>query len=295
MRQILTVFIFVAAFLGGIQPATADCLVKSKLDQMHQVQTRMMRNPNALFFGDDIRRLRLLSDGMGTPEVLRAVAGNRWVGHGAVFRQFLDNNNRLLARVSLDDPQSVRPHFDIRAQQNLQDIGNLMNGLRCSTAQINSARVAASLPQTGLPQASTELVPPALIIAAIMLIGIVILRIAWGAHPVQHRERAKRFGLKYATRLWWNNNTNTAMLLDINRYGTRLRHKAGKPLPPGVDLNIAMQDGWTTGTIVWSDSTDSGVRFKDGISQSTVGKLRDRASRSNAMAKSKASIPKDTI
>ncbi len=195
MRQILTVFIFVGALLGVTQPASADCLVRSKLDQMHQLQMRMVRNANALFFGDEIRRLRLLSDGLGTPEVLRAVGGNRWIGHGATFRQFLDNTNRLLVRASLDDPQSVRPHFNTKTQQNLQAIGVHMNGLRCTTAQINGARVAASLPQAAKLDTSGGFIPRALIIAAILLFGLVILSIAIGARTIHQRDKGKRFTL----------------------------------------------------------------------------------------------------
>jgi hypothetical protein len=150
MRQLWTVFIFVSALWGGMEPAAADCLVRSKLDEMHQLQMRMVHNSNAVFFGDEIRRLRVLSDGLGTPEVLRAVNGSRWVGHGAAFRQFLDNTNRLLVRASLDDPQSVRPHFDTKTQQNLQAIGGHMNSLRCTANQQRPhCRLALPVGSTG--------------------------------------------------------------------------------------------------------------------------------------------------
>jgi hypothetical protein len=192
MRQLLTVFIFVSALWGGMEPAAADCLVRSQLDEMHQLQMRMVRNSNALFFGDEIRRLRMLSDGLGTPEVLRAVNGSRWVGHGAAFRQFLDNTNRLLVRASLDDPQSVRPHFDTKTQRNLQAIGGHMDSLRCTAEQINSARIAASLSQSAEPDAYGGIIPRNLIIAAILLVGVVILRIAFGALPMRQHDRANR-------------------------------------------------------------------------------------------------------
>lgn len=295
MHQTTMAFVFLVALLVGAQTATADCLVRARLDQMQQVQVRLVQNPNALFFRDDIRRLRTLSDGLGTPEVLRAVAGNHWVGHGPAFRRFLENTNRLLRRASLDDPQSVRPHFDARTQQNLREVAGYMGELRCTAAQISSARIAVSQPQDTTTQNAPVNIPTGLILAAAVLLGIAALRLSLQIPLLLQRGRAKRFKLNYATRFWWNNHMNTALLLDINHNGTRLRHRADKPLPPGAELDIAIDKDWTTGTIVWSDKSESGVHFMADLRHATMEKVCAVADNEKTNPTTPNGAPKDAV
>ena len=272
MRSIGIMIILIVGF-GLARPAVANCVVIAQLDEMHALQSNLARGPNPVLFSDQIRRLRTLSAATTPPDVQRAVSGNRWVGQGAVFARFLDHTKILLQRASLDDPSSVQSHFVGGAAQNLQRVGGYLNGLRCTGAQIAAARASQST-SSSLDDAFASVSPQrTLVVAAVLLLMIAALRLIFRRRILLQRKRAKRHRLAYRTRYWWDNRLVNVTLLDINRNGTRLRHQGGRALPKGADVDIALANDWATGTIVWSDANDSGVKFKNELSWPAVGLL----------------------
>lgn len=58
------------------------------------------------------------------------------MGKGAAIARFLEDTQTLLQMVSLDDPQSIRPHFERSVRVKLQSVGSDLIELLCSTDQM---------------------------------------------------------------------------------------------------------------------------------------------------------------
>lgn len=293
MRQFLSMILLICGVSLAARPAAANCFVLAQVDQMHQLQLGLLHDADTPFFRDDVRRLRTLAGGLSTPQILRAVDGGNWTGHGADFRRFLANTLVLLDMASLDDPASVKPHFSAPVRANLQRVGSHIAGLRCTPDQIMAARDAllAANQTSPLPPP----VPPALFWSAILLLLI------WGARQllrlriVRHRRRSTRHPLRYSTRGWWDDNIEPITLLDINRTGTRLRHRSGRPLPKGAQVDLDIQRKWTKGIIVWSDEESSGVLFQDRLTFGKVNRLRQEDAPQKRQRQKQNGAPKDAI
>jgi hypothetical protein len=217
--------------------------------------------------------------------MLEAVEGNAIIGKGATFVRFLRNTQSMLQGASMDDPHSVRPHFNLAARQNLQDIGGYLTTLRCTSDQISidqAAQAAEAIRGNSdaddlqevaavLSELAKEIFQwrTLVIIAAIGLVtGIAVPQIQkW---LIGRRRRATRHNTSYPAKYRWDDRTTQGMLLDINCYGTKLRHETGNPLPQGSSLEVFIQEEWSHCTVMWSNAHYSGLQFKSAIDLDTV-------------------------
>jgi hypothetical protein len=222
---------------------------------------------------------------MADRDMLEAGEGNAIIGKGATIVRFLRNTQNMLQGASMDDPHSVRPHFTRAARQNLQDIGGYLTTLRCTDDQIEidqAAEVADAIRGNSDAEDMEEVGAVlselgrrffqwrtlAFIGAAALAIGLAIPKIQnW---LMARRRRAKRHNTSYAAQYRWDDRTIHGVLLDINCYGTKLRHDADNPLPPGSSVEVAIENKWSRGTVMWSNVHYSGVQFKSAIDLATV-------------------------
>ncbi len=304
MRPIVFAISLLLVCCGGTRAAFADCLIIDQLDQMHGLQTRLARNPSTVLFTDDIRQLRSMSSGLNNRDTLAAVNGNAFTGKGATFIRFLQNTQALLQSTSMDDPYSVRPHFTPAVRQNLENIRVHLPDLRCKVEQITVEKAVASdrdfngdddsdsedlqEVQQALSSLAAEVVRPRNLILTIVSIGLVMLILPMIRHWLILRKRqAKRHNTTFVTDYRAENVTTEGMLIDINCYGTKLRHSRDSPHAKGMTLEISLLGEWINGSVMWSNTHYSGVQFKKLISLAEVSAIcsADREAKSTAQTK----------
>jgi len=285
MRHFSLMIALAFVLLGFSRPAHANCMIIDQLDKLHILQTRLANNPDTALFRFDIRQLRTISSTISNRSTLEAVTGNAIMGKGASFVRFLQNTQNLLQGSSLDDPYSVRSHFTRAARQNLQDIGGYLTDLRCTDTQIevDQARAAAA-PARGnsdaedleeVAEAIREVVQEVFQWRTLLIVAIFAIVISTAVPLIQRwlilrLRRAKRHNTNYATQYRWEERAINGMLMDINCYGTKLRHEAGNPLSKGNDVDICLEGDWISGTIMWSNVHYSGVKFSETIDLTQV-------------------------
>jgi hypothetical protein len=194
--------------------------------------------------------------------------------------QFLQNTQSLLRGTSLDDPDSVRPHFTRSARQNLQSIGRYLTALRCTDTQIAVDRAqraanptrsksdAEDLQQVAavLKQLAAEIFRRrTLVIAVVISIDCAVaIRQMRRWLLIRHR-RAKRHTTSYPTHYTWAERTYNSRLVDINCHATKLQHEVGNPLPLGVSLEVVIEGKMAAGAVMSSNVHYSGVQFDTSI------------------------------
>lgn len=265
--------------------AQADCALIDRLDKLYAIQSRLARDPDTALFATDIRLLRVIGSGIGNRAALEAVDGNGFTGHGADVLRFLQNTRSLLQMASLDDPQSVRPHFSVQVRENLSLIGAHLVGLRCNDAQIaidaaiatergaggtSDAEDLADVAQT-LNNLAKELFHPrtAIILLVLMSTSAIALPII-RQQMVLRQRRAQRHNITFATQYNLGTRKIGGMLIDINCLGAKLKHEIEHPLPMGQSIEIHICDAWVAGTVVWSNTHYSGVQFRKPIPLESV-------------------------
>lgn len=267
------------------QMAFANCAIIDRLDTLHIVQTRLARDPLEGFFPSDIRQLRAVSADLGDGAIAEAVNGNVFVGQGAAFVKFVRATRLLLERASMDDPNSVRPHYTPQRRAALRQIGDYLTILRCTDDQIDVALGERASETAGATSDAEDMQQVAVTITRLgqeifrlrtVIIIVVIGTAAAIIAPllrqwlVLRRRRAKRHNTAYDTQYRIDEDTKAGVLLDINCWGTKLRHQQTTPMTPGDPIEIRIDDEWISGSIKWANSHYSGVAFDSGISLSHV-------------------------
>ena len=289
MQLIRIIIATIMILSGGSKVALADCAVIDQLDKLYILQSRLASNPDTVFFQNDIRQLRTISSRLSERTAMQAVDGNTLVGKGADVVRFLRQTQSLLQRASMDDPLSVKPHFTPITRNTLIKISDHLNDLRCTDDQIEIAQAtAADNPTTStsdaedleavtaaISQFAEELVAPRNIFVMLGAIGIgtILLPIVqrW---MLMRRRRAKRHNTNHPVGYEYEGVREKGALIDINCYGTKLRHNGDIPLNKGAVIEIVIEGSDTPGTIIWSNKHYSGVQFKQLISLAQVDFIR---------------------
>lgn len=293
MLRHLTLAVSLATGIFGYgNAALADCVLLDRLDRTVTVQTRLAANPDTALFASDIRQVRAMLNGISQTAALRAVNGNSFTGDGATVARFLTTSAELLQRASLDDPNSVRPHFTQRARQNLADMRSVLAAWRCSEEQIaidaaaaaaetqrridgnNDADAMENVRETLNTLADEVLRLRTLVI---VLIGATIIAIATPIiqrHMILRRRRSKRHNCTYQLPYVWEEQSFDGMLVDINCYGTKLQHDLDTPPPQGSHLDMIICEEEIGGTVVWSNTHYVGVLFQKLIPLSHIDPIR---------------------
>ncbi|EBA11380.1 hypothetical protein [Roseobacter sp. CCS2] len=310
MRRLGLIISLAIGTFGASGPAHADCALIDRIDKLYTIQSRLARDPATALFANDIRQIRIASADISNDEVLNAVNGNRFTGHGADVLQFLQNTRLLLQQASLDDPQSVRPHFNIVRRGNLDKIGQHLLDLRCNAAQIaydtdfNSNRdISGTSDAEDLAEVAENLSALAAevfqwrtlfltltLIAVVTVVTPIIRR--W---LILRRRRAKRHKTTYNTRYCRQNLKVPGVLIDINCFGTKLRHSDGTEIPKGEKIGVNISDQWIDGEVVWGNTHYSGVKFDNRISLKDVETVRRETGVANLQDKTKNGAPKDAV
>lgn len=294
--------------LGWGQQMHANCLVIDQLDKLHAIQSRLARNPDTGLFSTDIRQLRAIRRELSNRGTLDAVDGNSFTGPGADFMRFLQNTQSLLQSASLDDPNSVRQHFNQSARDNLRRIRGHLTGLRCNDDQIAVDSAAAAQGTSGGNSDAEDLAEVAETLAALaeevfqirtLFIALLIAGITIVSVPIIRRwmilrlRRAKRHNITYQTRYRWDDRQVQGMLIDVNCYGAKLRHEPDNPIPQGTTISIEICDVWTEGTVMWGNMHYSGVQFRHTIRLTDVDTMRLQGDPNKAPAEMQNGAPKD--
>ncbi len=304
MRRFGLVSILLISMLGVAAPAHADCVLMDTLGKLHTIQSRLARDPGSALFATDIRQIRGMSSGISDRATLDAVDGNRFTGHGADFIRFLQNTRSLLQSASLDDPQSIRMHFGKSTRDNLAEISQHLRDLQCTDEQVAVDTRAAAERRRGGDSDADDLAEVAENLKTLanevfqlrtLAIAAAVVMVVMAALPILRRwrilqrRRAKRHNTTYETPYKWNGRETGGMLIDINCFGTKLRHATGAPLPQGSDIEIAICNQWIAGTVMWGNAHYSGVQFGKSISLSAVEQVRA----SSQAAETQNGAPKD--
>jgi hypothetical protein len=267
----------------------ANCILIDTLDKLQIIQTRLARNPDTALFSSDIRQLRAMRATIGDRETLDAVDGNRFTGKGAAFIRFLQNTQDLLQGASLDDPHSVRHHFTTRNRANLAAIRSHLNDLRCTTDQIAIESATTDNPTDGTNSDAEDLAEVAETLSALadelfqwrtLVIALTLMAVVTTVTPplrrwlILRRRRVKRHNTTYATHYLWNDREINGLLLDINCYGTKLRHEADNPIPLGQTIDVKICNDWVGGTVMWVNTHYSGLQFRRPVSLKDVEAVR---------------------
>ena len=281
--------VLILSMFGAGNPAYADCALIDRIDRLFTIQSRLARDPDTTFFATDIRQLRRISAGISSRAVLTAVDGNSFTGRGAEFLRFLQDTQALLRRASLDDPQSVRAHFDSKTQATLKNIEGYLTDIRCTAEQIAIASATPAERNPGnnsdaedlaeVAESLTSLAKVAIQPQNLGILAMAVIVIARGL-PLflswRHllRRRAKRHNCQYLTHYIWANHRHSGVLVDISCHGTKLRHDADTPPPIGTSVGISIGETVVDGTVIWSNMHYSGVNFRRSISLATVKMAR---------------------
>lgn len=267
------------------QLAPQGCVYIDHLDVMHRIQTRLANNPDTIHFLDDVRVLRAKLNTVSDRAVLEAVQSNALTIKGNTFLRFLQNSRALLQTVSMDDPNSVTRHFDQQVRSNLDTIGSYLVHLRCSAEEIaRDEDVAAQTTDQGVDdedagQIIREAAQEILNLKNLFLVvgGTVSAHVGlrlWRSFAARQRRRSKRHPTNYATNYQIKSDTQAGGLIDINCYGTKLRHGSDAPLAKGTKVAIQIDDEWINCTVMWSNAHYAGLQFSRSIDLATVGHIR---------------------
>ena len=304
LRRLGLAIRFAICTLGAGLPAHANCLLIDELDKLHIIQSRLANDPATGLFATDIRQLRVISSGISNRAAVDAVEGNSFTGHGADVVRFLQETQLLLQRASLDDPQSVRGHFNRETRANLARVGTHLTDLRCRSDQIAiDAQIAAERGTGGSSDAEdlaevTEtlngLADEVFQLRSLLILILVVTGTSLIMPLVRHRlilrrRRAKRHNITYPTHYLHDDRKIEGMLIDINCHGTKLRHETDNPLAKGVQVDIEVCDAFISGTVMWSNAHYSGIQFRNLISLAEVEILR----KTEPTPKTKNGAPKD--
>lgn len=296
--------------LTWTQPMWANCLVIDQLDKLHALQSRLARDPDTGLFATDIRQLRVIISGLSNADTLDAVDGNSFTGHGADFIRFLQNTNALLQSASLDDPQSIRPHFTRAVRANLSEVSTHLTGLRCNRQQIAVDAAAAAEGSSGGDSDAEDLAEVAETLSRlaeeVLQVRSLVVLVAIGLTAsivtpllqkwlILRKRRAKRHNTAYETQYKWDEGTTQGMLIDINCYGSKLRHEEDRPVPQGASIEIAIGETWAEGSVVWSNTHYSGVQFKRLISLADVDIVRGKVAKKKASSKTQNGAAKGAV
>jgi len=265
--------------------ANADCVLIDRLDQLHTIQSRLVRSPDAGLFATDLRQLRGISAEISDRDVLDAIDGNRARGRGADFMRFLQDIQGVLQQASFDDPQSIRHQITPETFATLDSIANHLKDLRCTPDQIaiGAATAAARSPTSdsdaedlaeifeNLIRFAKEALRPRNLFIAVTTAIIV----AWALPHFQNwrrllRRKAKRHNIQYLTQYKWAGHRYTGTLVDISCHGTKLKHDAEMPPPLRTIVGMTIGDDLIEGTVIWNNMHYSGVQFRKAVSLATV-------------------------
>ena len=282
----LAVFALVMCISTGAQAQSVRqaCLVIDGLDIMHAIQTRLARNPDTILFADDIRVLRAKIGSISDRAALEAIQSNSLAIKGNTFLRFLQNTRALLQKVSMDDPDSITPHFNTPVRRNLSNISRHLVNLRCPEDEIAAAEdelaLSGGIDAEGddaiqiIREAANELVSlKNFIVFSGVTLGAVAITRLWQHLSARQRRRAKRHATRYKTSYRLDNATHDGVVIDINCFGVKLRHGANLPVTKGSQINISMGDEWVTGKAMWSNAHYVGVQLNPTISLAMVDQV----------------------
>lgn len=290
MQQTALIGILAAALFMGTDRLHANCLVIDKIDRLYTIQSRLARDPDTVLFATDLRLLRITLRSLSNTAALEAVDGNALFGRGADIVRMLQQTQALLESVSVDDPHSIRPHFQGSSRRTLTAVGDHLHDLRCTREQINIDRAAnaaeATAPATttdaedlaqvmrALGSFRQEVLRPRNLIGLLLTIGAVFaLAPIVKRWLILRRRRARRHPANYATRYRRDVHEIAGSLLDINCYGTKLARPKDENLQVGDGIEIAIEESWVSGKVVWSNRHYSGVQFKRAIGLGEVNEI----------------------
>ncbi|MDX8352228.1 hypothetical protein [Cognatiyoonia sp. IB215182] len=286
MRLLACAFAICLATGAQAQSVSQGCLVIADIDRLHDIQTRLARNPDSVMFVDDIRMLRKTVSDISDRAALEAVESNTLAIKGNTFTRFLQNTRALLELASLDDPNSVAPHFTSRVRTNLANVRSYLVDLRCTAEEIAAAEDAAAVAITDtsdddaveiIREAAQQLISwtNLFLFTSIGLSTLVIIRL-WHRFSVRRKRRAKRHAVTYKTAYRLANATRPGRLIDINCYGTKLRHGQNVPPSKGTALDVLIGDDWVSASVMWTNAHYAGVQFKRSVSLDVVQEVRTK-------------------
>ncbi len=281
MRTAAFALVMCIATGAQAQSASQACLIVNGLDTLHGIQTRLSRNPDTILFADDVRVLRATVSNISNRAALDAIQSNTLAIKGNTFLRFLQNTRDLLQAVSLDDPNRITPHFTRQVRTNLENVENYLVDLRCTDDEISAAKEAALeiAQDIGGDDDAGQIIRDAAdelmnLRNLFWFIGLGIIAVV-GTHvgrrlAARRRRRAKRHITNYATDYCLDARTKSGRLIDINCFGTKLRHAEDEPIPKGTSIDICIDDAWLSGAVMWSNAHYAGVQFNRTISLNTV-------------------------
>lgn len=285
MRLTIIALMFVTATGAQAQTTPEDCLMIDRLDTLHAVQTRLSRNHNQFMFRTDIRLIRAEFSQLSESSALTAVDSNRLSSKGSAFVSFLRNTGTLLQRVSLDDPDSIQPHFTQSARSNLAAVGRHLATVRCEGATVRQARQNAQARASStaeddgeeddaaqiLREAAEELINFTNFFIFIGLATITVLGRRLLKYLTKRRKRrAKRHAVIYASDYGMDERVSEGVMIDINCFGCKLKHSEDAPIEKGTVLDLQIEEEWIEGTVIWTNNHYTGVQFKRSISLEMV-------------------------
>lgn len=310
MQRHVYIIAFALALFGMTRQAHADCRVIDQLDKLYSLQLRLANNPDTGLFQSDIRQLRVIIATLSNRDAVSAVDGNAILGKGADVVKFLEETQTLLQIASMDDPLSVTPHFTAGRRANLHSVGGHLTALRCTDDQIAIAQARASETSTGgssdaedLEQVAatlTELAaevfrPRSLLVLLASVIVISFLARVITRRMIMRRRRAKRHRTTYNTQYTTDERTTIGMLIDLNCLGTKLRHEKGSPLEPGTAVDLTIEDGTVSGTVMWSNLHYTGIQFRRQITLEQVAAILAAGDRNEPKVRMQNGAPKDAV
>ncbi|MEL6840473.1 MAG: PilZ domain-containing protein [Pseudomonadota bacterium] len=283
----LAAFALVMTLSTGAQAQSGSqaCVVINGIDLLHGIQTRLARNPDTLLFTDDVRVIRAQISAISDRAALDAVQSNALTIKGNTFLRFLQNTRNLLLKVSMDDPNSVTPHFTAGVRRNLSNVETYLVELRCSADEIAAAEETLAEVDSRdddsddavriVREAAEELLnlTNLFVFAGAALIAIVGMRL-WQKFSARQRRRAKRYVTSFTTDYRLTNRSMAGRLVDINCFGTKLRHAEDAPIAKGARVAICICDEWVNGTVVWTNTHYAGVQFSRSITLKAVQQVR---------------------
>ena len=90
---------------------------------------------------------------------------------------------------------------------------------------------------------------------------------------ILRRRRFKRHPANYATHYRTEEKTCESHLIDINCFGTKLARPKDQTLEVGDGIEIAIEESWVAGKVIWSNKHYSGVQFKRAIGLGEVTEI----------------------